>query len=199
MHPEIPQPVYPRRFEEEGGIEMLRPSILAITLIALAGLTPVHATTQTITFSKTITFDSIMATVSGSLTVDTTAKTLLGTVTVNVVDTSTGTTIFSKTFNINLSLPSSNVAMLVLATLADAVSCRVDGTTGSASCMLTRNPDLNFDGVVNIIDFGILGSAYSTTIGSARFNPAADLDANGRVDIIDAGIMGADYGAKILA
>ncbi len=182
---------------------MLRASIFALALLALASLAPVHAITQTATFSQTISFDGVTVNVSGTFTVDTTAKTLSGTASVSVVNSTSGATIFSKTFAISLSFASTNNIRVVLAIpaipLTLAASCSVDVTTGSASCMVSRDPDVNHDGIVNIIDFGMLGASYGSTAGSTRFNPAVDLDANGRVDIIDAGIMGADYGATVLS
>src|SRR5712692_701935 len=129
---------------------MLRPSILGLTLILLAAMSPVHATTQTITFSKSVSFDGITATVSGSLTIDTTARSVVGTITVTVVNSTSGQIIFSKTFNINTTLPSSDAVRLVLAALTMAVSCGFDATTSSSTCMMSGDPDINHNGTVDI-------------------------------------------------
>jgi len=176
---------------------MLKTPTLAATLLALAILAPVHATTQTITIFKTVSFDGITATVSGTLTVDTTAKTLTGMITLAVVNSTSGQTIFAMTFPINVSFPTSNAANFVLGFLTLATSCNVNTTTSSSSCILTKNPDLNFNGKVDISDVSALGAAFATTAGSTKFNPAADLNNDGRVDILDASVMGADWQASV--
>lgn len=182
---------------------MLRASILAMVLLSFAALTPlapVHATTQTTTFSQTITFNATTVTVSGTITVDTTAKTLTATISLKAVDSTTGTTIFSKNFNINLSFADSNSLRFVLnipsVPLMLAASCSVT-VGGAASCMVTRTPDLAHVGTVSIIDFGMIASAFGSTLGSPRYNPAADLNGDGTVNIIDVGIAGADFGAPV--
>ena len=177
---------------------MLRPSILALTLLVITAMGPVHASTQTITFSKSVSFDGITASVSGMLTIDTTAKTVVGTITLTVVNTTSGQTIFSKTININAILPSSDAVRLVVGALTLAVSCSVDASTSSSVCMMSGNPDINRNGSVDIIDAAVLGFSYGSTVGGLRFNPAADLNANGKVDIFDAAILGADYGLQVL-
>ncbi len=176
---------------------MFRTPILASTLLMLAVLAPAHATTQTITFSKTVSFDGITASVSGTLTVDTTAKTLTGLITIAVVNSTSGQSLFSMTIPISVSFSSSNSASIVLGFLTLATSCNVNTVTSSTSCMLTKNPDLNHDGRVDIGDVSALGAAYGSAVGSSNFNPAADLNGDGRVDIVDASIMGADWQAPV--
>ncbi len=132
------------------------------------------------------------------LTIDTTARTVVGTVTVTVVNSTSGQTIFSKTFNINTTLPSSDAARLVLGALTMAVSCGFDATTSSSTCMVSHDPDIDHNGTVDIIDAAILGFSYGSSLGGLRYNPAADLNGNGKVDIFDAAILGADYGLQVL-
>ncbi len=172
-------------------------------MLALAGLAPVvtaHATTQTTSFSKTISFDGVTLTISGMITVDTTAKTLSATLTVTEVNSTTGATILSKTFTINLSFGTMNSLQFVLnipaVPLMLAASCTVN--VGSpATCMVSRTPDLNHDGTVDIIDIAMIANAYGSTAGSSRYNPAADLNADGTVNIIDIAIAAADFGAPV--
>ncbi len=171
--------------------------------MALAALAPVvtaHATTQTTSFSKTVTFDGVTVTVSGMITVDSTAKTLSATLTLTAVNSATGAIIFSKTFTINLSFGTLNSLKFVLnipaVPLMLAASCTVN--VGSpATCMVSRTPDLDHDGTVSIIDFAMIASAFGSTAGSPRYNPAADLNGDGTVSIIDLGIVGADFGAPV--
>ncbi len=178
---------------------MLRASpLLATTLIALMSMMPlaqVHATTQTINFSKTATFDNITVTASGSLTLDTTAKTLTGTITVKAVNDTTGQTIFSKTFMINDNFGISGSTSLVLIipaiNLVLAASCMFSPSTGSASCIVSKDPDVANQGTVNIVDVATIAAYFGTT--TARY----DLDGNGVVGITDVAIVAADFGAPI--
>lgn len=176
---------------------MFRTPILASTLLMLAFLAPAHATSQTITFSKTVSFDGITASVSGTLTVDTTAKTLTGSITIDVVNSTSGQTLFFMTIPISVSFSSSNSANIVLGFLTLATSCNVNTTTSTTNCILTKNPDLNHDGRVDIGDVSALGAAYGSSAGSTSYNPTADLNGDSRVDIVDASIMGADWQAPV--
>ncbi len=54
--------------------------------------------------------------------------------------------------------------------------------------------DMDLNGIVNIIDIGIIAGAYSTTPGAPHWVPHADIDGNGIVNIIDIGIAAAQYG-----
>lgn len=58
----------------------------------------------------------------------------------------------------------------------------------------TPNPDVNGDGVVNILDLAIVASLYGISKGHPRYNPAADLDENGEIDIRDLAIVARDFG-----
>ncbi len=181
----------------------MRTPVLAALVLVLAALAPMataHATTQTTSFSQTISFDGVTVKVSGTITVDTTAKTLSATLTLTAVNSTTGATIVSRTFTINLSFGTMNSLKFVLnipaVPLMLAASCTVN--VGSpAICMVSRTPDLNHNGTVDIIDASMLAFAFDSTPGTARWNPAADLDGNGQVDIIDASILAADFGAPV--
>ncbi len=179
--------------------KMLRtPPILAAFLVALMSLGPVaqvHATTQTITFNKTATFDNVTVTANGSLTIDTTAKTITGTIMVKVVNDTSGQTIFQKTFMINFNFGSMGTTSLVLMIPAInfllAVSCNIDVSTHTAMCIVSKNPDVANQGVVNIVDAASLAFNFGTT------NAKYDLDGDGFVGITDAAIVAFDYGAPV--
>ncbi len=206
IDPRITKRIYWSVAERNTGNEVLRTSILAIALFALVSLAPTQAATQTASFNTTISFDGVIVTVSSTFTIDTTLKTLSGTASVSVMDSTTGATIISKAFTISLSfgMTTSNTIRFVLsvpvASLMLGVSCAVStGSTPVATCIVSRDPDLNHDGIVNITDVALLAYSYGSTTGSAKYNPAADLNANGRVDIGDAAIIAADYKAPILS
>jgi hypothetical protein len=59
-------------------------------------------------------------------------------------------------------------------------------TTGSYEVDATLAGDVNGDGTVNLSDLASFASAYETTPGNARYNPAADFNQNGIVNLYDA-------------
>lgn len=174
------------------------PSILAAILVALVSLMPlaqVQATTQTITFNKTATFDNVTVTSSGSITVDSTAKTLTGTITVKAVNDTSGLTIFQRTFMISFNfgfMGTTNMVLMIPAiSFLLAVSCNVDVSTHAAMCVVSKNPDVANQGTVNIVDAASLAFNFGTT------NAKYDLDGDGVVGITDAAIVAFDFGAPI--
>ncbi len=186
---------------------MFRLSVLALAVIAIAALAPatrpVHALTQTAAFSTTISFDGVTIKVASSFTVDTTTKTLAGSANVSVVSSTRGL-IASKNFTINLAFGTrNNIAFVLKLPVADlAVSCTTSLNVGSpptVNCFASRNPDLNGDGQVNIIDLGMLVTALGTSAGSLGYNPAYDLNADGKITPLDASILLGDYDAPVLA
>src|SRR5690348_2671151 len=170
-----------------------------LALIAFAPLAQVHATTQTINFSKTETFGSITVTINASINVVTTAKTITGTVTVTVVNDTSGQTIFSKTFNINVSYATtantgSANFILMIPTLGNvlAASCSVNSATGTSSCMVSKTPDVDHDGVVNVLDLAAVASHYGTS------DPTYDINNRGTVDVTDLATVALDYNAPVI-
>jgi parallel beta-helix repeat protein len=59
------------------------------------------------------------------------------------------------------------------------------------------NPDLNNDGIVNILDITIIARAFGAHIGDERWNPIADLDNNGAISILDVSIVAKNYGKRV--
>jgi dockerin type I repeat protein len=177
--------------------------ILALTLLALLPLVPAHASSLPQTSTETISFDGFTVNVTHSFVVNTTARTLTGTSTVTVVNSTSGATLLSKTFSISLTFATSNTIKLILAvapsSLNLAVSCNITiGSIPAAVCTVTRDPDINHNGFVDIIDAGVVFAAFGSSTGSPQYNPAYDLDADGRITVIDAGIMQADFGTPVL-
>ncbi len=178
---------------------MLRtPSILAATLVVLVSLMPlaqVQATTETVTFSKTATFDNITVTSSGTITVDSTAKTLSGTIMVKAVNETSGQTIFQQTFMINFnfgSMGNTNLVLMIPAiNLLLAVSCNINSSAHTAMCIVSKSPDVANQGVVNIVDVAGLAFNFGTT------NAKYDLDGDGLVGITDVAIAAFDFGAPV--
>jgi hypothetical protein len=184
-------------------MKMLRATpVLASALLALIAFAPlgqVHAATQTINFSKTQTFGNITVTISASITIDTTAKTITGTVSITAVNDTSGQTIFSKTFNINTSYASTGSTnsasfVLVIPTVGEVLgaSCMANASTGASSCLISKNPDVDHDGVMNILDVAAVASSFGAS------NSAYDLNNHGVVDITDIAVVAADFNAPVI-
>lgn len=168
---------------------------LLLALIALAPAVQVHAATQTININKTATFDNVTVTITGTINVDTTAKTVSGTLTVTAVNDTSGNTIFQRTFTFSFILAASGTAsfMLVIPAVNTVLtaSCMVAQSTTS-SCIVSKSPDVNHDGQVNILDLAALASGYGSS------NTSLDLDGDGIVSITDIAIAASDFNAPIL-
>ncbi len=168
-----------------------------MAIIALAGLAPLaYGVTQTPSFLQTVTFDNITLTISGNFTVDTTTQTLTGTTTVTAVNDTSGATVFSKTFTINLAFGMSNSVRFVLSIpavpLMLAASCSLSvGTTPAASCTVSRSPDVNHDKVINIMDLAAVAKNFGTS------SSIADLNSDGIVNILDLVLVATDFGAPV--
>jgi len=166
-----------------------------LALLALAPAVQVHATTQTININKTATFDNVTVTITGTINVDTTAKTVSGTLTVTAVNDTSGNTIFQKTFTFSFLLGTSGTAsfMLIIPAVNTVLtaSCMVSQST-SSSCIVSKSPDVNHDGQVNILDLAAMASGYGSS------NPSLDIDSDGIVSITDIAIAASDFNAPIL-
>lgn len=66
-------------------------------------------------------------------------------------------------------------------------------TTMTSITVLPRT-DLNKDGVVNILDLGIIANAFGSLPQNPRWNPAADVNNDGKVNIIDLTLAAVDFG-----
>ena len=126
-------------------------------MLLLVGMAPLAAAqsatpTQTVTFSRTISFGAVTVTVSSSFTVDTTAQTLSGSTSVKVVNISTGQVIVSKNFTIALAFGTSNSISLDVAVpsvpLMVDINCAVStGSTPAAACNVSAQ---NIEGPITV-------------------------------------------------
>jgi hypothetical protein len=145
-------------------------------------------------------FDNVNATIYGNITVNGTTHTIIGTVTVIATNVTTGTIVFSETFNLTIHYQSTNnLPRFMVAIKATnprlAITCTINTSTGQLACFLTKNPDINGDGTVDMLDYSMATYEYGATRGSPRYNPAADLDDDGTIDLVDIAIIGLDYAA----
>jgi hypothetical protein len=69
--------------------------------------------------------------------------------------------------------------------LSSDVTINLSGAGTGSSVRVTRNIDINADGIVNQADANIIAAAFQCSIGSTCYNPQADLNADGIVNIFD--------------
>ncbi len=162
----------------------------------------------TTAISSTSTLSGSSVTTTGSLSIDMRTFQASGSLMVNAVNTTTGLTSFSKTYmlsGLQLFKPMNSLTyragfLLNVAVMPYALSMgffvRLTGLTLSTSNLLTRQLDINGDGMVEIIDVAIAASSYGAVLGGANYNPKADFNADGMINIIDISIIAAQFGSK---
>jgi hypothetical protein len=65
------------------------------------------------------------------------------------------------------------------------------GTYGCLDGVTVRSPDINVDGIVDLVDFSIFGEYFGTTVNESILDSRkSDLDADGDVDVIDFATFG---------
>lgn len=155
----------------------------------------------TIPIQETLSFDHVAATLSGSVTIDSSARLLTGTISVTVVNSTTGGVIFSKTFSFSFSFGTTTSVRFVLAIpivpFTLGATCTVNTGTDQASCMLTRDPDAGGNGLVSANDASMVIAGYGQLRGSSGYDGRLDLDGDGMVDAVDASIVIVDYSAPV--
>ena len=55
-------------------------------------------------------------------------------------------------------------------------------------------PDVNGDGIVDLLDMGVLSAHWGETPASPNWDPKCDLNGDGIVDILDTGVLSAHWG-----
>ena len=147
--------------------------------------------------NNTATFTGVKVTVTGTLTVGTTGSlTLSGSPTVVAKNSTTGATLFTRTYTI-IGLPLSNTTSGSFTTkfllpiyvnpyaLSSSIAVTFSGASATASYALSRDRDINNDGIVNLADLNIAAASMDCTIGQTCYNPKADIDASGKIDVSD--------------
>jgi hypothetical protein len=150
---------------------------------------------SSIAFQVAMTFKGVNATLIGNLRINRTAGTIAGSTFLTVINATTGVQIYSKNANVSMTFntfgKSHFVEEIPTSPLWLATSCEVDVNAGSAGCFLSRTPDINHDGIINIVDAGYIVAHYG---GS---DPLANLSGTGQVNINDFGILVLYYGAAV--
>jgi len=154
-------------------------------------------TPSSFNLNNTSTFTGVKVTVSGTLTVGTSGGlTLSGSPAIVAKNSTTGATLFTRTYNI-IGLPLSNAtsgsfsAKFLLPiyvnpyALSSSIAVTFSGASATASYALSLDRDINNDGIVNLADLNIAAASMDCTIGQACYNPKADIDASGKIDVSD--------------
>jgi hypothetical protein len=148
--------------------------------------------------------DGSTVTTSGTLILDMRSLSLSGSLTESAANSTTGATLFTKTYSIpNLQMikPQGSTTLLrrfllnvqVLPyNLSSDVTVSLQALTLTAGTMLTRQIDIiSSDGQVDILDASFLGAAWQTKVGSSNYQPKADLiPSDGVVDLLDVSVFG---------
>src|SRR5438094_3557853 len=152
---------------------------------------------------QTTTFDGATVSLSGSLFANTSTKTVAGTISVSVTNSATGQTVFSKTFSVSVGYGSDSTARFALSIPSTpawlAAVCNVNVSTNKAGCTVSRDPDANHDGAINILDLAQIAFAYGSKVGDTRYNSAYDLNADGTVNIFDLALAAFDYNLPVFS
>ena len=150
------------------------------------------------------TLDGLRVSTNGTLTIDTRALTLSGQITVKSNNSTTGLVVFSKTYSIpNIRLQTmQNSPALVTRFIMNAsgptghsvdVTVQLSGLTMTSTSLLTRQLDINANGVVDLGDVSVVAADFGSTIGGAKYNPVADFNADGRINLSDISIIALYY------
>jgi PKD domain len=148
------------------------------------------------------TFRDINLTISGTISYDRTTQTLTASLTVTVTNMTTGQTLYTKTVDFTKTYPPGTtnprfILAIPLATISLGVRCAYRSDTGTVNCMITKNPDLDHDGSVDLQDISEMVYDYGSVPGSPHWDPNADLAGDNAIDLIDVSIAVYDFGTSV--
>ena len=150
---------------------------------------------------QSLTLDGVNVAITPSLTVS--GNTVSGTVSVTVTNATSGSTIFSKTFTVSFSFSSGQTPQFVLVMPSTVgalgASCLTNPSSDQTSCIVSKDPDINLDGAVDISDLAILALAWNRVPGSPNWNPSLDLNGDGRIGILDLAIVAINWKVPMFA
>ena len=150
---------------------------------------------------QSLTFDGVNFAITPSLTVS--SNTVSGTVSVTATNATNGSTIFSKTFTVSFSFSSGQTPrfVLVMPSTVGALgaSCLTNPSSGQTSCIVSKAPDIDLDGAVDVSDLATVAFAWTSVPGSPKWNPSLDLNGDGRIGIGDLAIVALDWKVPMFA
>jgi len=166
----------------------------------------IPATVDT-SINTSLALQGVNVVTSGTLTIDMRSLAIQGSLNVVATNATTGATVFSKAYVVpamNLishgGKPGAffglNVAVLPYALSVD-IAVVLSGITASNTVKLSRELDINGDGLVNILDVSAVASSYGSLIGSTLYNPRADFNVDGAVNILDVSLIASFYSSTV--
>jgi subtilase family serine protease len=154
------------------------------------------------------TFQGVNVVTNGTITVSPLILAISGSAMVTATNTTSHMVLFSKTYTLPALTLFSRGGMLQTSfllnirvlpyLLSSDVNLVLHGASLSASVLVTRQIDIDGNGMVDFLDASTLAIAYGSSIGSPSYNPRADLQGTGKVTFIDASILGFFYQAPNL-
>lgn len=172
-----------------------------LSLITTNGSPQVSKTVRVPNFIFTSTFHGLNVTATGSVAVNSTSQTITATISVSVVNATTGQEVFSRTFNVTIAYSSGNPPGFLLVSAATlyrlGLGCMVNTGTSDTSCILSKDPDIADQPIVNILDVATIAFSFGSTSNNANWNSDADLNADGRVSINDVAIAAIEWGMQV--
>jgi hypothetical protein len=185
-------------------VGLYRPSLELVTSDGNPQISETLIATNTVTSPLifTGTFKDINVTISGTISYDTTTQTLTASLSITVTNTTSGQTLYMKNLNITKTYPPGItdprfIISIPLATVTIGVRCSYKSDTGTLSCIITKNPDLDQNGTVDLQDVSAIVYDYGSVPGSPHWDPNADLAGDNAIDLIDVSIAVYDFGMPV--
>ena len=180
-------------------------------------LVSIAVTPITTSISGISNFTGVTVKTTGTISIDSPATifSFSGTVTVTATNATTGAAIFMDTYAVTrirvqstsaggyVGVFLANVAVNPYA-LASGVTVTLSWPSSttpgvlSTSTSVSRNPDIDADGIVNQVDANVMFRSLNCSIGQSCYNPRSDLNADGTVNTLDFNILDAALGGRNL-
>jgi hypothetical protein len=179
------------------------PGTFTVQIIGTGGFSNL-ITNQTagLFFNITDSFGGVRATVSGAVSLSHGSGTLPESTFLSAVNATTGAAIYSKSASVIMNFNAGGMGHFIDEIPTSpywlATDCGIDVSAASASCLLSRTPDVLHIGSMNINDYSFVNLQFGQTLGSPGYSPLADLLAGGRVDIIDISIESLYFGCSVI-
>jgi len=146
-------------------------------------------------------FAGLRASIGGNFTVDTGLNQLAGILFLEANNDTTGASISSKNVAVSIAYGTSTRVAFTLG-FADGgygfgFSCEMTIAGGSFQCLLSRGPDVNGDGSVNILDLAQIAYYFGGVQGSPGYIQQGDLNGDGVINIQDLAIVAFFFKAQV--
>jgi hypothetical protein len=179
------------------------PGTFTVQIIGTGGFSNL-ITNQTagLFFNITDSFGGVRATVSGAVSLSHGSGTLPESTFLSAVNATTGAAIYSKSASVIMNFNARGMGHFIDVIPVNpywlATDCGIDVSAASASCILSRTPDIFHTGSVDINDYSLVNLQFGRMLGSPSYDPLADLLASGTVNILDISIQVSYFGCTVI-